>query len=65
MSAVWSLSRVKRTSRGQPISVEIDPSRPSLARFCYDAHNIPHAGLLRCARKDGESNTLWLAFPPR
>ena len=27
MSAVWSLSRGKRTSRGQPILVEIDPKR--------------------------------------
>ena len=42
MSAVWSLSRGKRTWRGQPISVEIDPtetlaapnSRCSRCGFC-------------------------------
>jgi hypothetical protein len=31
MSAVRSLLREKRTSRGQPISVEIDPQRSSAA----------------------------------
>lgn len=33
MSAVWSLSGVNRTWRGQPNSVENDPKRTSEANF--------------------------------